>query len=273
MSAQFSTKRNDEPAEAPGKSGNGWRWGLVALAILALLALAGLPMLVPALSSSLSGTTPQAYWYISRACAFVAFGLFWLSMLAGLGITTRLARFWPSMPGSFELHRFTALLGLGFAAIHALVLLGDQYIGYTLGQILVPFMSSNYQPVWVGFGQLALYMLGVVAFSFYVKDRLGTRAWRMLHMLSFALFVLTIAHGLGSGTDSATLPAQALYWGSGASVLFLSIYRIVAVRQGRTKAALPRTAPVALAGRVQTPPAVAVGSVPPSRFSRPRIEA
>lgn len=266
MSAQFSTKIT-EPSETPAKSRNGWRWALVALAALALALLAGLPLLFPAMATTIAGTSPQAYWYISRACAFVAFGLFWLSMMAGLGITTRLARFWPSVPGSFELHRFTALLGLGFAAAHALVLLGDQYIGYTLGQILIPFTSSNYLPLWVGFGQVALYMLGIVSFSFYVKDRLGTRAWRLIHMLSFALFVLTIAHGLGSGTDSGTLAAQILYWGSGLSVLGLSIYRIVAVRRGRAKAALAATAPVALAGRVQTPPTVQVTG----RVSKPTI--
>ena len=50
------------------------------------------------------------------------------------------------MPGSFELHRFTALLGIGFGLVHALVLLGDQYMNYTVGQLLVPFMGGNYRP-------------------------------------------------------------------------------------------------------------------------------
>jgi predicted ferric reductase len=119
----------------------------------------------------------------------------------------------------------------------------------------VPFLSGIYRPAWVGFGQLALYSLGVVAFSFYVKDRLGTRAWRLIHMLSFALFVMTLAHGLGSGTDSASLAIQALYWGSGASVLSLSVYRVLAVRRGRAKATLAGTRLIAAAGRTPAPPA------------------
>jgi predicted ferric reductase len=253
MSAPF-TAAHREPAATQRPPGNAWRWGLVAAAGLALAGLVGVP-LWPALTGALSGLTPQTYWYLSRASAFVAFGLLTLSMLAGLGITTGLARRWPSIPGSFELHRFTALLGLGFAAIHALVLLGDQYIGYNLAQLLVPFLSSNYRPAWVGFGQIAIYLLGVVAFTFYVKDRLGTRAWRLIHMLSFALFVMTLAHGLGSGTDSASLPAQALYWGSAASVLGLSVYRVLALRRGRAKAALAGSALVAAGGHTQTPPA------------------
>src|SRR5439155_11876718 len=98
--------------------------------------------------------------------AFVAFGLLWLSMLAGLGITSMISRRWPGMPTSYEIHRFTGFLGIGFGLIHALVLLGDKYITYTLPQLLVPFLSSNYRPEWVGFGQLSFYLLLVVAFCF-----------------------------------------------------------------------------------------------------------
>jgi predicted ferric reductase len=268
-------------AAAARPTGNAWRWGLVvAAAGLALAGLAGLP-LWSALTRSVSDLAPHTYWYLSRASAFVAFGLLTLSMLAGLGITTGLARRWPSIPGSFELHRFTALLGLGFAAMHALVLLGDQYIGYNVAQLLVPFLSSNYRPAWVGFGQLAIYLLGVVAFSFYVKDRLGTRAWRLIHMLSFALFVMTLAHGLGSGTDSASLPAQALYWGSAASVLGLSVYRVLALRRGRAKAALAGSGLIAAGGQAQTPPPRRIAAPAPrrggasyilGRTSRPHVE-
>lgn len=189
----------------------------------------------------LANLDPPTFWYISRATAFVAFGLIWLSMLAGLGITSRLSRAWPGLPSTYELHRYTALLGLGFGLVHALVLLGDQYIGYTLAELLVPFLGSNYRPAWVGFGQVALYGLAVVAFSFYLKDRLGVRAWRLIHMLSFALFLMSGIHGLQSGTDSTNLWAQILYWGSLASVGGLSVYRVWTVRRGRAIAALAVT--------------------------------
>ena len=240
-------------APAPPQQGERVWLGLIAAAATgAALAGALLPLL-PTLAGSLAGATPHAYWYISRACAFVAFGLLWLSMLAGLGITGGLARRWPSLPGAFELHRFTALLGLGFAAAHALVLLGDAYSNYSLGQLLTPFFAGAYRPVWVGFGQVSIYLLAAVAGSFYVKDRLGVRAWRLIHMLSFALFVLTLAHGLGSGTDSGAAWAQALYWGSAVSVLGLSLQRMRVVRGGRSRAAGARTGLVAAGGMGQAP--------------------
>ena len=93
MSASF-TAAHREPAAAQRPTGNAWRWGLVAAAGLALVGLAAGP-LWPALTGSLTGLAPQTYWYLSRASAFVAFGLLTLSMLAGLGITTGLARRWP----------------------------------------------------------------------------------------------------------------------------------------------------------------------------------
>src|SRR4051812_42169861 len=196
----------------------------------------------------------HAFWYISRVSAFVAFGLLWLSLLAGLGITSKLSRLWPGMPGSLELHRFTGLLGIGFGLVHALVLLGDKYMNYTLGQLLVPFMAGDYRAEWVGFGQLSFYLLVVVAFSWYVRDRLGVHAWRLIHMLSFALFLMVLIHGLKSGTDSGTLWASALYWGSAASVLLGSLYRVMAVRKGHSKQAATARELVAVGGRAQVLP-------------------
>ncbi|MFL5735023.1 MAG: hypothetical protein ACJ78Q_17845 [Chloroflexia bacterium] len=246
-----TNKQNEGTLERRGPS---WLLKPIGAAAGAGAALALVPALVPNLAASLSATAPHAYWYISRASAFVAFALLWLSMLAGLGITGKLARFWPGLPGSFELHRFTALLGLGFGLVHALVLLGDQYINYTLPQLLVPFMSTNYKPEWVGFGQLAFYFLMVVSFSFYVRDRLGVHAWRLIHMLSFALFLMTLIHGLRSGTDSSTLWAQALYWISAASVLLGSIHRIFAARLGRPRTALSARPLVVRPGKGQLHP-------------------
>src|SRR5437879_4195909 len=90
-------------------------------------------------------------------------------------------------------------------------------VTFSLWKMLGPFMSGRSTPVWIGFGQLAFYLLAVVAFSFYVRDRLGVHAWRLIHMLSFALFLMVLVHGLQSGTDSQSLWALALYWGSAAS--------------------------------------------------------
>ena len=117
----------------------------------AVLAAVALPALLPGtLAASLTSAEPKAYWYLSRASAFVAFILVWASMIFGLLMTSRTARVWPGGPAAFDLHQFTSLLGLGVALFHVLVLLGDKYIGYTLPQLLLPFNSTEYKPLWVG---------------------------------------------------------------------------------------------------------------------------
>lgn len=228
---------NKPAAPAPAGSGiaPGPRRILAGVGLGATLALVLLPVLLPSLGASLSGVEPKAYWYLARISAMVAYGLLWGAMALGLLITNKLARAWPGGPTAFDLHEFMSLLGLGFAVAHGLILLGDQYIGYSLAQVLVPFAAAGYRPLWVGLGQLGLYGWAVVAGSFYVRGRIGQRGWRRIHVLSFAVFALALGHGLASGTDSPALWAQALYGISGGSLLFLTCYRVL-MRRGATKA-------------------------------------
>lgn len=201
---------------------------LLGAVLGSLAAVFALPAWLPGLAGSLLGPEPKAYWYLSRVSAIVAYALTWLAMVFGLLITSKAARLWPGGPVAFDLHQHASLLGLAFGLFHALILLGDRYIAATPAQVLVPFAYAGYQPLWVGLGQVALYMLAVVGLSFYVKGRIGRRAWRLIHFLSFALFALALAHGTFSGSDSASAWARALYWATGGSVLFLSLYRALA---------------------------------------------
>jgi predicted ferric reductase len=209
---------------------------LLALATGAAAAVVVLPVWLPGLSASLLGSDPKAAWYLARVSGLVAYGLLWLAMLSGLLITSRTAKLWPGGPLAFDLHQHTSLLALAFSLFHGLVLLGDQYIGYTLVEVLVPFASTAYKPRAVGAGQVALYVLALVALSFYVKQQLGRQVWRLIHFASFALFALALAHGIVSGSDGGAWWAQALYWLSGGSVLFLTVYRVLVLRPGQRAA-------------------------------------
>jgi predicted ferric reductase len=197
----------------------------LSVALGAFVAVTVLPKWAPGLSQSLFGDAPKAYWYLSRTSAFVAFGLLWASTALGAVITNRMARIWPGGPTAFDLHQFTSLLGLAVALFHALILTGDRYINYTLVQVLMPFASINYKPIWVGLGQLAFYALILVSASFYLRKSLGARLWRLIHVLSFVGFVGALAHGVWSGTDSGALWAQGIYWFAGGSVIFLTLFR------------------------------------------------
>lgn len=219
-----------EQNEFPEQPAIAWQTLLMMLFgvfIGTIMAAVVVPMWLPALTASLLGPEPKAYWYLSRSSGMVAYVLLWLSMALGVMITNKMARVWPGGPTAFDLHQYTSLLGLAFTLFHAFILMGDRYINLSLLQILIPFASSNYEPLWVGVGQVAFYLLIIVSFSFYVRKQITRRVWRLIHYLSFLLFLFALTHAIMSGSDSSSLWAQALYWLTGSSLLFLIIYRII----------------------------------------------
>jgi predicted ferric reductase len=197
------------------------------VAVGTLLAGVILPRWLPSLTYSLLGEQPKAFWLLSRGSALAAFGLLWLSMVSGLIVTNKLARLWPGGPTAIDLHEYFSLLGMGLGLFHALILMGDRYINYNLAQILVPFNSINYRPLWVGVGQLGFYLGLLVSLTFYVRKQIKPRTWRLIHYLSFAQFLMVLVHGIYSGTDVSAPWVIQVYWWSAASLVFLFIYRML----------------------------------------------
>ena len=224
---------------------------LLAMALGTLATVILLPSWMPNLAQSLSGSGPKAYWYLSRGSAFVALSLLWISMALGLTITNKLARIWPGAPAAFAIHEYVSLLGLGFSIFHALILLGDHYIKFTLAQVLMPFAATSFKPLLVGIGQAGFYAWLLIALSFYVRGRIGSKTWRAIHYASFLTYLAALYHGFTSGTDTATTWAQMYYWISGGSLLFLLMYRIVITIAAKLTKPVPpaRPAPVAVPAR------------------------
>ena len=200
---------------------------LLAMGVGAFAAVLILPAWLPNMSASIFGADVKAYWYISRGSGFVGLSLIWFSMVLGLLVTNKMARFWPGVPASFAIHEYVSLLGLAFIVLHGVILMGDQYINFNLFSILVPF-ASNYEPFWVGIGQLGFYGFMVLSLSFYIRKQIGQKTWRSLHYLSFLTYIFALVHGIASGTDTFLPWVQSYYWYSATSLLFLVIYRVLA---------------------------------------------
>lgn len=200
---------------------------LVAMTGGLLVAVLLLPAWLPNMAFSLEGNAPKAYWYLSRATAFVSLTLLWISMALGLGITNKMARLWPGAPAAFAIHEYVSLLGLAFTIFHALVILGDHYIKFTLLQLLVPFQTVGYRPFWIGIGQVGFYVWLILVITFYIRPVIGQKSWRFLHYGSFGMYLLGLFHGIFSGTDTKLVWAQNYYWISAASLIFLLMYRIL----------------------------------------------
>lgn len=213
--------------ETPGIAGGMALWPLAVAAVAgAMVALVLIPAWVPTLGGSLVGAEPKVYWYLSRAAGLTSFALLWLSMASGLLISNKMARVWPGAFTAFDLHQFSGLLGLAFIVIHVLALLGNQYLPYSIVQLLVPFTNMEYRPVWIAVGQVALYLFVPVTFTFYIRKQLGNRLWHGIHIASYAVFAMSLAHGLLSGTDSSNPWVLGMYWLGAISLLALTVHRV-----------------------------------------------
>jgi methionine sulfoxide reductase heme-binding subunit len=209
------------------------------------------------LAGSAAALAPgKVAWYGARATGFLAYVAVAGSVVYGLMLSTKLLDAIAHRPVSFALHKDLALVGIALSGLHGLVLLGDQTYAYTPAAIVIPF-ASPYAPAAVGVGQLAFYGLAIVIGSFHVRRRIGQRAWRRIHYLTFAGFVGVTAHGIASGSDTGAGWTFWVYLGPSAVVVFFVVYRVVsstAERRDSARRARGQAAAVAGLGRFRSPP-------------------
>ena len=178
------------------------------------------------LQSLFAMDTVQAWWYVTRAAGLTSYFLLWLSMVWGMAISTKF--FHPTVDGtySYDFHEFLSLLGLGFVLLHVVVLMFDQFLPFSIWQIMVPFIDT-YRPLWVGLGIIGFYLSLLVTVTFYLRKIIGAQAFRRIHTLSLVGYLGATLHGLFAGTDSALPVAKLLYGGTFLVILFLTIYWLV----------------------------------------------
>ena len=193
----------------------------------ALLGLTVLPLVIPGMTQSILAAQPKVFWYLSRGSALVAYGLLWLSMVLGVGVTNKLAAKWTGLGKANDLHQYVSILGIAFGLFHGLILLGDQYSQFKLVQILVPFATTTFRPLAVGLGQIGFYLWLIILGSFYVRKRIGSKAWRFIHYFTYLTYAGILIHALLAGTDAGLKATQIYYWVTGGLLLFLTVYRII----------------------------------------------
>ena len=168
----------------------------------------------------------QLWWYVTRASGIIAYLLLWFSTILGLAVTSKYLDGMLDRLFTYDFHEFVSLLSVGFTLVHVIVLMLDLYMPYSLAQILVPFISP-YRPFWVGVGVISFYVILLVTITFYLRNKIGRRAFRAIHVLSLLGYIGVTLHGYFSGTDTALPSMQILYEVSGLAVLFLTVYWLV----------------------------------------------
>jgi predicted ferric reductase len=175
------------------------------------------------LNSIFGINTVQIWWFVTRAAGLIAYLLLWFSTVWGLAVPSKLATPLLEQAYTFDFHQFISLLSIGFTALHIIVLMIDQYMPFTLWQILIPFLAP-YHPFWVGLGVISFYIISIVTITFYLRSYIGMSAFRYIHMLSLVGYLGATLHGLFAGTDGALPGMQIIYLGGGLVVVFLTGY-------------------------------------------------
>ncbi len=213
--------------------GGGFLLGAVLLGALGFLLFKYLPagqVIANLLSRLFATNSVHTTWYITRAAGWMAYFLLWFSMVWGLAIPTKFFERFLSPTFAVDFHEYISLLSIGFIILHVSVLLIDQYLPFTLVQILVPFFSS-YRPLWVGLGVLGFYLTLLVTITFYLRKKIGQKKFKAIHTLSLVSYLGVVLHAFFTGSDSSLGAVQLIYLVTFLVVVFLTSYWLIQARQ------------------------------------------
>jgi methionine sulfoxide reductase heme-binding subunit len=145
-----------------------------------------------------------AVWYLMRSTGVVSQVLLTAVMALGIATTNRWS---PRSTPRFvtaALHRSISLLSLVFITVHVLTAVVDPYAVVGLVAVIVPFVGAG-NPFWVGLGAISLDLIAALIVSSLSRRHLGYRAWHAIHWVAYVSWPVALAHGLGMGTDAASL--------------------------------------------------------------------
>lgn len=232
-----------------------WLLAVLGLPVAALLWFIGAPIW-NAVNSFFGLDTIQAMWYVTRAAGLAAYLLLWLSTVWGLAVASKIFDPVLHRAFTFDAHEWISLLALGFVGLHMGVLLVDAYSPFSIIQILIPFTSS-YRPLWVGIGVIGMYLMLLVTVTFYIRSRIGQKAFRSIHLFSFISYAAVTAHSLFAGTDSTLWSSKLIYATTALVIVFLTVYWYATTRMKKSAARSRPSAP-----RMSALPPLALNSQP-----------
>lgn len=148
------------------------------------------------------------WWHLSRASGIVAWGLLLASSLWGILLATRLLRPYDRPAWLRDLHTWLGAITVLGTGLHVAAIVADSYVHFGLADVAVP-LASSWKPVAVAWGIVGAYLLAAVQASSLLMRRIPRRAWRAIHLTSYALFASVSVHAFTAGTDRTADAFQA----------------------------------------------------------------
>lgn len=163
-------------------------------------------------------------WIVLRSAGIGAYLMLFMSVAWGLVATSGALGRRVSKASAVSIHQFFSTCGLFLLGIHVGGLLVDPFMPFGAADVLVPGAAS-YRPAATAFGVIAMYATVIVLVTSWIRKRIGTTWWRRLHLFAVPAFVLALAHGVFSGTDSTRPWMWWTYLLTGSLVVFLVVLR------------------------------------------------
>jgi sulfoxide reductase heme-binding subunit YedZ len=168
---------------------------------------------------------PTPLWYATRASGFTALVLLSATVVIGLLTSTRQSgRDWPRFVVQ-SLHRNLSLLVVVFLLIHIATSVIDPFAKLNVADAVIPFIAS-YRPLWLGLGVVSCELLVAITVTSLMRNRLGWRAWQIVHMLAYVSWPVAVVHGIGTGTDTKSVWALLLVTGCVVVVIGALVWRL-----------------------------------------------
>jgi len=146
----------------------------------------------------------QILWFATRGAGVVSLILFSaVACLGLLAVARSQSSRWPRFL-TVELHRNLALLSVAFLAIHIVTAVLDPFTSLGIAAAVVP-LASSYRPVAVALGVVSVDLTLAVIVTSLLRDRVGQRAWRAIHWVSYGSWPLAVAHTITAGSDGSAL--------------------------------------------------------------------
>ena len=164
-------------------------------------------------------------WYLNRGSGVAL--LVVLTVTLALGILTARSgrsRLVPRFVGQ-QVHRNLGVLSLVLVVGHAATAIVDSYVDIRWWQAFSP-VGATYKPLWLGLGSIAFDVMLLVVLTSLLRERLGQRAWKVMHLLGYLSWPLALVHSVGIGTDAPSSWGRQVGLACIAAVAAVSVVRI-----------------------------------------------
>jgi predicted ferric reductase len=211
-------------------------------------------------------------WMLARGSGVAAYVLLSAATVWGLLLASKVLDRSASARGLTWVHESLSLAAVASTAVHMVSLWLEEFIDFDLRHLLIPG-ASTFRPVPVALGVVAFWALAVITPSFYLRHKIGQRAWRALHFATFGCFLAAALHGITAGTDTGRPTMVVLYATTLTAVLGLIVLRLVkAGASSSRREAAGGTAPAETAASgAATPPGKP--RIPPELLERSSVTA